>query len=194
MCVVTRMDDFIMETFKIIIKGNVFAIRAWELIGWDPDFIEEESEEGSEEEDKGIKDSSPYTDNCLGIHSTGEQLDDMLQEHKQSTGYKSDDPFGIYDILHKEELAKDNKKEHETTDDPSHPPGFTNSVEEPKKVNEQEDIYGMEEGSENVLKHGNKSVTQMMGSGIKKTTSVGSKFGSEWTSSTGCIIFVKQIE
>ncbi|GJV32298.1 RNA-directed DNA polymerase, eukaryota, nucleotide-binding alpha-beta plait domain protein [Tanacetum coccineum] len=153
--------------------GRLLVVKDHTNNSWDPDFIEEESEEGSEEEDEGIEDSSPYTDNCSGIYSNGEQLDDMLQEHKQSAGYKSDDPFGNYDILHKEELAKDNKKEHETIDDPSHPPGFTNSVEEPTKVNKQEDICGMEEGSENVLKHGNKSVTQMMGSGIKKTTSVG---------------------
>lgn len=172
MCVVTRMEDFIMESFKIIIKGNVYTIRAREVTGWTPDFIEVESEEGSDEGNEASVDSLPFTDKCSGIEGNGEQLDDMLHEHKQPAGNESDDPFGIYDILHKEELAQNKKSEHGTSDDPSHPPGFTKSVEEVIKGNEQEDICGIAEESEQVLK----PVSQLgesMGSGIKRTTSVG---------------------
>ncbi|GKE45967.1 hypothetical protein Tco_1473251 [Tanacetum coccineum] len=41
-CIKTKMDGNIFESFKIIIKGKVYWIRAKEVNGWSPDFIEEE--------------------------------------------------------------------------------------------------------------------------------------------------------
>ncbi|PWA34549.1 hypothetical protein CTI12_AA617980 [Artemisia annua] len=43
LCVVTKVEDFIMESFKIIIKGKVYTVRAREIIGWIPDFMEKKT-------------------------------------------------------------------------------------------------------------------------------------------------------
>ncbi|PWA64388.1 ARM repeat superfamily protein [Artemisia annua] len=55
LCVVTKSKDFIMETFKIIIKGKVSVIRVREIIGWNPEFVEEDNETSTDSGDQKIK-------------------------------------------------------------------------------------------------------------------------------------------
>nr|GEZ42022.1 glucose-methanol-choline oxidoreductase, FAD/NAD(P)-binding domain protein [Tanacetum cinerariifolium] len=49
-CIKTKMEQNICETFKITIKGKVFWIHAKEVSGWIPDFLDEDEE--NEEEDE----------------------------------------------------------------------------------------------------------------------------------------------
>ncbi|GKE66540.1 RNA-directed DNA polymerase, eukaryota [Tanacetum coccineum] len=92
LCVVTKVEDFIMESFKIIIKGKVYTVRAREIIGWIPDFMEEENDLSSDSEEEKERDAKKG----------------FTQEAK------SDDPFGIYDLLnHNENKSCDDKMESE---------------------------------------------------------------------------------
>nr|GEY96951.1 RNA-directed DNA polymerase, eukaryota, reverse transcriptase zinc-binding domain protein [Tanacetum cinerariifolium] len=52
-CIKTKMEQNIFETFKIIIKGKVFSIRAKEVSGWIPDFLDEDEED--EEDDDVVE-------------------------------------------------------------------------------------------------------------------------------------------
>ena len=47
LCVKTNWDGFRMESFKIVIKGKISVIRAREIIGWNPEFIDEDNENDS---------------------------------------------------------------------------------------------------------------------------------------------------
>ncbi|KAL4568139.1 hypothetical protein LXL04_023741 [Taraxacum kok-saghyz] len=51
LCINTLSTNIIMETFKVIVQGKVFHIRAREVIGWNPEFVEEEEEDDEEEND-----------------------------------------------------------------------------------------------------------------------------------------------
>nr|GEU60225.1 RNA-directed DNA polymerase, eukaryota [Tanacetum cinerariifolium] len=51
-CIKTKMEQSIFETFKLIIKGKVFWIRAKEVSEWIPDFLEEDDEEDESDDDK----------------------------------------------------------------------------------------------------------------------------------------------
>ncbi|GJR02161.1 nucleotide-binding alpha-beta plait domain-containing protein [Tanacetum coccineum] len=44
-CIITKLIENIFESFKIIFKGKVFWIRAKEVPGWTPNFVEEEEED-----------------------------------------------------------------------------------------------------------------------------------------------------
>ncbi|GJT16199.1 nucleotide-binding alpha-beta plait domain-containing protein [Tanacetum coccineum] len=117
-CILTKYADTILESFKIIIRGKVFWIRAKEAGGWTPDFVEEDedesvyddvvSNEGNLEANEGQ--NNP---NSLGSESDVEEVSETIFEKVNSqTPNKdglndaqarthSDDPFSIYDLLKK---------------------------------------------------------------------------------------------
>ncbi|KAL4561938.1 hypothetical protein LXL04_034123 [Taraxacum kok-saghyz] len=49
LCIKTQASGIIMETFKVIVQGKVFILRAREVIGWNPEFMEEEEEDIDED-------------------------------------------------------------------------------------------------------------------------------------------------
>nr|GEU54925.1 RNA-directed DNA polymerase, eukaryota [Tanacetum cinerariifolium] len=101
-CVVTKEEDFIMGSFKIIIKGKVSVIRACEFIGWTPDFKKEETETSSDNGDEESKKSIPYKDICSGVKGKGSSESDGkrdMDNNNGDVGEKSDDPFSIYNLL-----------------------------------------------------------------------------------------------
>ncbi|GJQ94994.1 RNA-directed DNA polymerase, eukaryota [Tanacetum coccineum] len=67
LCMVTKIVDFIMESFKIIIKGKVSVIRARKIIGWNPEFVEQEYETSSDSGDEESEKSTPFTGICSGV-------------------------------------------------------------------------------------------------------------------------------
>ncbi|GJX74324.1 RNA-directed DNA polymerase, eukaryota, partial [Tanacetum coccineum] len=103
LCVVTKVEDFIMESFKIIIKGKVTVVRACEIIRWIPDFLEEENDINSDSGDDDSEKSVPHTDICSGVKGNGSIDCDGKREMDFTKGddgeEKSDDPFGIYNLL-----------------------------------------------------------------------------------------------
>ncbi|GKA73600.1 nucleotide-binding alpha-beta plait domain-containing protein [Tanacetum coccineum] len=54
-CIKTKMEQNIFETFKIIVKGKIYWIRAKEVSGWIPDFLEEDDEEDESDDDRYIR-------------------------------------------------------------------------------------------------------------------------------------------
>nr|GEW69331.1 RNA-directed DNA polymerase, eukaryota [Tanacetum cinerariifolium] len=86
LCIYTKSGRNILESFKIIHRGKAHWIRACETLGWVPDFADESDDEDQEDDmsnDGGAKEHIP---------SEGD-VDD--QENK------SEDPFQIYKLLHK---------------------------------------------------------------------------------------------
>nr|GEX33138.1 hypothetical protein [Tanacetum cinerariifolium] len=61
-CIKTKFVENIFESFKIIIQGKTYWIRAKEVTGWIPDFLEDD-EKGSRSDDEGSFDSNS-DDNC----------------------------------------------------------------------------------------------------------------------------------
>ncbi|GJZ24757.1 nucleotide-binding alpha-beta plait domain-containing protein [Tanacetum coccineum] len=53
LCIKIKMEQNIFETFKIIVNGRIFWIRAKEVSGWVSDFLEEEDEE-NEADDESV--------------------------------------------------------------------------------------------------------------------------------------------
>ncbi|GJZ14721.1 nucleotide-binding alpha-beta plait domain-containing protein, partial [Tanacetum coccineum] len=97
--VVTKVEDFIMESFKIIIKGKVYTVRAHEIIGWIPYFMEGENELSSDSEEEVSDKSVSLNDFCSSVKGNGTSGRDSKKERDAKKGFteeaKSDDPFGI---------------------------------------------------------------------------------------------------
>ncbi|GJX57117.1 RNA-directed DNA polymerase, eukaryota [Tanacetum coccineum] len=125
----TKLEDNILEKFKIIIRGKVFVVRAKELFVWSPVFkdveemmysSEDESEKGDgmEVKNDGAKcrhDNSDVESDVDGVSDTvfGVQEDDLVfgkdkpvndKEQPRNDKEFSSDPFNIYNLLNKKNL------------------------------------------------------------------------------------------
>nr|GEX78691.1 RNA-directed DNA polymerase, eukaryota [Tanacetum cinerariifolium] len=123
-CVKTKPHVLIDDMIKIIIKGQIYWIRVKEWEAWIPEFgIDSEDDSSSDDEFEG--------DNANDDRSINEDLEhvsdtkfDQVQEPLLHTSpnfvgqhVKSEDPFGIYEIL--------NKNKESSGDDPKYPFGYT---------------------------------------------------------------------
>ncbi|GJY59463.1 hypothetical protein Tco_0459355 [Tanacetum coccineum] len=125
-CIKTKLEENILEKFKIIVRGKVFVVRAKELFVWSPVFkdVEEmmyssENEsgkgDGMEVKNDGAKcrhDNSDLESDVDGVSDTvfGVQEDDLVFGQDKSVNDKeqprndkefSSDPFNIYNLLNK---------------------------------------------------------------------------------------------
>nr|GEW57384.1 RNA-directed DNA polymerase, eukaryota [Tanacetum cinerariifolium] len=117
-CIKTTSVENIFESFKIISKGKVFWVRAKEVSGWLPDFVEDE-----EEDDDSVDGSK---DNNLYFEKVDKQKD---------SGSNSVDPFNIYDILNKKQKnVNEGSKSNDTT---KYPPGFTPTINVDSQSNDK---------------------------------------------------------
>nr|GEW94428.1 RNA-directed DNA polymerase, eukaryota [Tanacetum cinerariifolium] len=74
-CIKTALDDTIFETFKIIVKGKIFWIRAKEVTGWTPDFnIEEDDFSDSDVESLQAKNNDNYNKDDSDIEEVPETI------------------------------------------------------------------------------------------------------------------------
>nr|GEY03684.1 RNA-directed DNA polymerase, eukaryota [Tanacetum cinerariifolium] len=135
LCIHTRLGTNIFEAFKIIFRGKVFWIRAKEVHGWVPDFLEEYNDEDQSE--NGSKDGDPKTHDlgsCGGDSDVSEVSDTLFEKKGQkndkldeeSTGQKVnhlEDPFGIYPLLNKKKDTTETNNNLEQS--LKYPPGFT---------------------------------------------------------------------
>nr|GFC80561.1 nucleotide-binding alpha-beta plait domain-containing protein [Tanacetum cinerariifolium] len=95
-CINTNVPTNIFESFKLIYRGNVFWVRAKEVPGWIPDFMEDNDEV---DDSKGEEDS-------------------VGQGNVQS-----EDPFNIYELLnHKRPVIDKNSNSKESL---KYPPRYT---------------------------------------------------------------------
>ncbi|GKB36217.1 nucleotide-binding alpha-beta plait domain-containing protein [Tanacetum coccineum] len=119
-CIKTKLVENIFESFQIISKGIVFWVRAKEVSGWIPDFVEDEEEDNDSED--GTRDDGLDVENAdklifedVAGYKEVEVVSKTIFEKEQSHDHKmddcnirqseirSDDPFNIYDQLNKKQ-------------------------------------------------------------------------------------------
>nr|GFA60846.1 nucleotide-binding alpha-beta plait domain-containing protein [Tanacetum cinerariifolium] len=135
LCIHTKKMGSIDEDFKICYQGKVFLIRAKEMPGWVPDFLND-SEDDERDEEEYKDGESKNEDNGIGGNvSDEEEVPDTVFEtmgdnsgNEVKGGVKSqvvasEDPFNIYSLLNdkKEKEIKNAKSD----DSMEYPPGFT---------------------------------------------------------------------
>ncbi|GJY49030.1 RNA-directed DNA polymerase, eukaryota [Tanacetum coccineum] len=150
-CILTKNPVSILESFKIIVKGKVFMIRAKELFTWSPNFLlNKESECSSDdesvqseksipkqtylsEEDEGeikFNDDEGVAETIFGDTSVSDK-----RHNEEPEIQESGDPFNIYDLLNKN---KQNIESQVQSPSLSHPPGFSFEGQEDKSENVQD--------------------------------------------------------
>ncbi|GKD19602.1 RNA-directed DNA polymerase, eukaryota, partial [Tanacetum coccineum] len=130
LCIITKVSQNILESFKIVFRGKVYWLRAKEVPGWTPEFSEDEDEEDVLVEDNlgGIH-SDQEINNGNEESNVEEVLETVFGDTEEQKENPSEDPFGIYPLLNKDK----NVREHETNEEESslkHPPGFTPDLNE----------------------------------------------------------------
>nr|GEZ28241.1 nucleotide-binding alpha-beta plait domain-containing protein [Tanacetum cinerariifolium] len=95
LCILTKVYQNILESFKIVFRGKVYWMHAKEVPGWTLEFTEEE-----EEDDVSVEDN-----------------------HGQK-GNPSEDPFVIYPLLNKDKNIREHKINEEESN-LKYPLGFT---------------------------------------------------------------------
>ncbi|GJR86115.1 RNA-directed DNA polymerase, eukaryota [Tanacetum coccineum] len=131
-CIKTTLDENIFETFKIIVKGKIFWIRAKEVTGWTPDFNDCDEDLSDTDDDAQSVKSEDNTKNVISdVDSEIEEIPETIFEQAdhgdiKSTAEKgkisediedgqSADPFNLYDLLKKNKHGAEehNKNSHD---------------------------------------------------------------------------------
>ncbi|GKA08146.1 RNA-directed DNA polymerase, eukaryota [Tanacetum coccineum] len=111
-CIKTKLEDNILEKFKIIVRGKIFVIRAKELFVWSPtfndnkevdDYSEDDSVNGAEEINGDISKQMNLDDetDIEGVSDTvfDDKADSLGHEHTQNLSpnekENSSDPFNF---------------------------------------------------------------------------------------------------
>nr|GFB08087.1 hypothetical protein [Tanacetum cinerariifolium] len=134
--ILTKYPTSILESFKIIVKGKVYVLRAKELFTWSPNFLgikenlcssDDESVSGgmhnsnhsfvSEEEEGEFNPSDEDVPETIFGDNSASKKGHSRNSKKQM----SEDPFGIYKTLKKNRPVGDSQPSPSL----SHPPGFS---------------------------------------------------------------------
>ncbi|GJZ70905.1 RNA-directed DNA polymerase, eukaryota [Tanacetum coccineum] len=142
LCVKTKLNEIIVECFKVVVKGSVYCVRVKEMEDCDPficnDSYESESSDDEEDaEDDGSQSRDKVTadydvervsgSSCM--HNNGLLYDNNHNNiMPDKDKFLSDDPFNLYDILNKRK---------DSGDDLNYPPGFTPSVINVEEMNKK---------------------------------------------------------
>ncbi|GKE77480.1 hypothetical protein Tco_1543600, partial [Tanacetum coccineum] len=126
LCIKTTFHDIISDSFKIIVKGKVFWIRAKELTGWAPNYFATKDASDSDDEsvDSKLVDNhkdSPF-EGQANVESKSTASKDVTNKSPKD---HSEDPFNIYDLLNKKNPEK--PVVQQSAGDLKFPPGFTPS-------------------------------------------------------------------
>ncbi|GJX67687.1 nucleotide-binding alpha-beta plait domain-containing protein [Tanacetum coccineum] len=136
-CINTNISTNILESFKIIYRGKVVWVRAKEVPGWVPNFVEDDEEENElDEEFEDVDTNAVELKNIIELE--GDSDEDAVPETKfdepvdgkhdeeDSIGQnksQSEDPFIIYELLKKKKNV--DHKEANSEESFKFPPGFT---------------------------------------------------------------------
>nr|GEV24190.1 RNA-directed DNA polymerase, eukaryota [Tanacetum cinerariifolium] len=137
LCVYTKVHSNVFEYFKLTFQGKVFWIRAKEVSGWVPELLEDLDEEELSENESLIGNNKSLEEDKEADNGDMEDVPDTV--FVNSTGQKenkSEDPFGIYSILNRNTMRKNDNGDAGT---PSYPPSFTlnDDVDLGNEVNEE---------------------------------------------------------
>nr|GEV59732.1 RNA-directed DNA polymerase, eukaryota [Tanacetum cinerariifolium] len=139
LCIKTKQEGNILESFKIIVKGKIFVVRAKELFVWSPMYkdVPEAVHCSNNESVKGVEDDNAEASNLNNLEAesdseavfdtyVGDNADEQGSENEsvQLSNAKevSNDPFNIYDLLNKRNKEFKNSGKDTSI---SYPPGFT---------------------------------------------------------------------
>nr|GEV03112.1 RNA-directed DNA polymerase, eukaryota [Tanacetum cinerariifolium] len=137
LCIKTKHAVSILESFKIIVRGKVYMVRAKELFTWNPSFLtHKEREYSSEDESVHASKNFPHfsdeesdDDNASDVNGVPET--DFGTSIEERDKQHSDDPFEIYHLLKKKNYGKN----CDSCPSLSHPPDFTSAVSEKQDDN-----------------------------------------------------------
>ncbi|GJX70961.1 RNA-directed DNA polymerase, eukaryota [Tanacetum coccineum] len=156
-CILTKSPISILESFKIIVRGKIFMVRAKELFIWNPNFLAIKEELCTSDDDSVQGEKSYVKQSFLSEEEEGEFnvsevegvaetiFDDTSSLPKLNSGNSgqkhSEDPFELYDLLSKK---KNVVEACVSSPSLSHPPGFTlvGFKSENNKVQGKGDING----------------------------------------------------
>ncbi|GKE43485.1 hypothetical protein Tco_1470769 [Tanacetum coccineum] len=149
--IIVKNQKHFHESFKIIFRGKVYWVRASEVLGWTPEFSEEEEEdELSVEDNNDGRINDLEANNGIDESDVEEVLETLFDQPDDQKDKHSEDPFGLYPLLNKEniELARKVTEEDHSL---SHPPGFTpeEGLNEGNTVNLDMKDYGENERDDN---------------------------------------------
>nr|GEZ42204.1 RNA-directed DNA polymerase, eukaryota, nucleotide-binding alpha-beta plait domain protein [Tanacetum cinerariifolium] len=140
LCLATKNPVSIIETFKIIVKGKVFMVRAKELFTWNPTFLPPRAIVYSSDDDSVQADNENDVhpgDNDVEGGDDNASTDDGVAETVFDTGVigeqHSVDPFELYGLLNKRKQAEEVNVSSSSL---SYPPGFTPVGSVDPKTNE----------------------------------------------------------
>ncbi|GKA81473.1 RNA-directed DNA polymerase, eukaryota, partial [Tanacetum coccineum] len=135
-CVKTKQPTTILESFKIVVKGKVFMIRAKELFTWNPVFSYQKENECNSDEESVIE---PVENNDYEEEHADEYESEVNEVPETEFGVnsstsrnskeprpinQSEDPFGIYELLNRENKGVNSNSSSSIP----HPPGFTPEI------------------------------------------------------------------
>ncbi|GJR80713.1 RNA-directed DNA polymerase, eukaryota [Tanacetum coccineum] len=197
LCIKTALDDTIFETFKIIVKGKIFWIRAKEVTGWTPNFnIGEDDLSDSDDEslhaknddilNKVTSDDSKIEEIPETIFEQGkqgesksstvkEQLNDGLEDAQ------SEDPFNLYKLLNKKPSTTNDVLQ--SIEEPKYPSEFTPRETSEAKSNMESHTF--REGNENIRNYQEKIKEQTI---LKKVPSMKSNENGDVSVCSGEVI------
>nr|GEV67311.1 RNA-directed DNA polymerase, eukaryota [Tanacetum cinerariifolium] len=151
-------ESNILETFKVIVLGKVFVVRAKQLFIWSPTFNEimdviycsnDESKKGDAAK-VGSKKSNCHVLNEDEESDVKRVSDTVFDEHEENNGNvlensvngkeQSSDPFNLYGLLKKHNMEE---KLTDPNTSLSHPSGFTPDIERPEVDIHVTDSRGM---------------------------------------------------
>nr|GEZ43139.1 RNA-directed DNA polymerase, eukaryota [Tanacetum cinerariifolium] len=160
LCIKTKLADNILESFKITFKGKSYWVRAKELFTWSPCILEHKDEGMSDDEkednldflndqvvadegvdvlevegnDNRVPENAPEDEPLRANDTTADVLEKQVEKNQ-----RSEDPFGIYDLLNQ----PPNTNAEGSTSSRPYPPGYT-----PVPLHQEEDIEGVHNQNE----------------------------------------------
>nr|GEX84240.1 nucleotide-binding alpha-beta plait domain-containing protein [Tanacetum cinerariifolium] len=125
LCIYTKLNLNIFDSFKVAFRGKVYWIRAKEVSGWIPKIMEVSDDDEQSVEDVKGGDTVVHE---VGNHEEDSDVDEVPKTmFNESSGQKkkqSEDSFGIYPLLDKQRKVNSHG---DTVNGESlkYPPGFT---------------------------------------------------------------------
>ncbi|KAL4587954.1 hypothetical protein LXL04_000831 [Taraxacum kok-saghyz] len=94
LCIKTQATGIIMETFKVIVQGKVFILRAREVIGWNPEFVEEEEDDEEEDNDNSSFDLKDHDveEELEAVHATENAPHAIKHDHATADSQSAPTP------------------------------------------------------------------------------------------------------
>nr|GFB10610.1 nucleotide-binding alpha-beta plait domain-containing protein [Tanacetum cinerariifolium] len=110
LCILTKVYQNILESFKIVFHGKVYWMHEKEVHVWTLEFTEEEKEDDvSVVDNHGGIHSDQKINNCNDVSDVDEVPETCFNVPEGQKGNSLEDPFGIYPLLNKDKNIREHK-------------------------------------------------------------------------------------